>query len=196
MAHRLCRRILHDGILRRRRPHGPTGPSWSNCGSSSRFRPGHQPETGSGGSRPPPSQLADPALAARLLGVDAGALVDGVAGSPPIPREGTLLGALFQSLVTLSARTYAQANEARVGHLRTRGGEHEIDIIIERRDGRIVAVEVKLSATVDDADTRHLKWLADRLGPDLLDAAVITTGSEAYRRADGIGVIPAGLLTA
>ena len=55
---------------------------------------------------------------------------------------------------------------------------------------------VKLSATVDEADTRHLAWLADRLGPDLLDAAVITTGHEAYRRADGIDVIPAGLLTA
>ncbi len=55
---------------------------------------------------------------------------------------------------------------------------------------------MKLSATVDDADTRHLAWLAERLGPDLLDAAVITTGHEAYRRADGIGVIPAGLLTA
>ena len=118
------------------------------------------------------------------------------AHGPPIPRDGTLLGSLFESLITLSARTYAQACEARVGHLRTRGGEHEIDLIIERRDGRIVALEVKLSATVDDADTRHLKWLADRIGPDLLDAAVITTGNEAYRRADGIGVIPAGLLTA
>ncbi len=42
----------------------------------------------------------------------------------------------------------------------------------------------------------RLAWLADRLGPDLLDAAVITTGHEAYRRADGIDVIPAGLLTA
>ena len=153
--------------------------------------------TDCGGSRPLPStSLPIPRLAARLLGVDAGALVDGAAAGPPIPRDGTLLGALFESLVTLSARTYAQANEARVGHLRTRGGEHEIDLIIERRDGRIVALEVKLSATVDDADTRHLKWLADRIGPDLLDAAVITTGNEAYRRADGIGVIPAGLLTA
>ena len=140
----------------------------------------------------PVHQLADPALAARLLGVDAGALVDGAAAGPPIPRDGTLLGALFQSLVTLSVRTYAQAGEARVGHLRTRGGEHEIDLIVERRDGRVVALEVKLSATVEDADTRHLKWLADRLGPDLLDACVITTGHEAYRRADGIGVIPAG----
>ena len=144
----------------------------------------------------PVHQLADPALAARLLGVDTGALVDGASAGPPIPRDGTLLGSLFESLITLSARTYAQACEARVGHLRTRGGEHEIDLIIERRDGRIVALDVKLSATVEDGDTRHLAWLADRIGPDLLDAAVITTGNEAYRRADGIGVIPAGLLTA
>ncbi len=144
----------------------------------------------------PVHQLADPALAARLLGVDTGTLVDGAPAGPPIPREGTLLGALFESLVTLSVRTCAQANEARVGHLRTRGGEHEVDLIVERRDGRVVALEVKLSATVDDGDTRHLAWLAERLGPDLLDAAVITTGHEAYRRADGIGVIPAGLLTA
>ena len=144
----------------------------------------------------PVHQLADPALAATLLGVDTGALVGGAPAGPRIPREGTLLGALFESLVTLSVRTYAQANEARVGHLRTRGGEHEVDLIVERRDGRVVALEVKLSATVDDADTRHLAWLAERLGPDLLDAAVITTGREAYRRADGIGVIPAGLLTA
>ena len=144
----------------------------------------------------PVHQLADPALAARLLGIDAGGLVDGAPAGPPVPREGTLLGALFESLVTLSVRTYAQTNEARVGHLRTRGGEHEVDLIVERRGGRVVALEVKLSATVDDADTRHLRWLAERLGPDLLDAAIITTGREAYRRADGIGVIPAGLLTA
>jgi predicted AAA+ superfamily ATPase len=58
-----------------------------------------------------------------------------------------------------------------------------------------VALEVKLTATVDDEDTRHLRWLADRVGDTLLDAAVITTGSEAYRRPDGIGVIPAALLT-
>ena len=144
----------------------------------------------------PAHQIADPALAARLLGVDTGALVDGAPAGPRIRREGTLLGALFESLVTLSVRTYAQANEARVGHLRTRGGEREIDLVVERRDGRVVALEVKLSATVGDADTRHLAWLSERLGPDLLDAAVITTGQEAYRRPDGIGVIPAGLLTA
>ena len=144
----------------------------------------------------PVHQLADPALAARLLGIDAGALIDGAPAGPPIPRDGTLLGALFESLVTLSVRTYAQVNEANVRHLRTRAGEREIDLIIERDDGRIVALEVKLSATIDDTDTRHLKWLADAIGGELLDAAVITTGKQAYRRSDGIGIIPAALLTA
>lgn len=144
----------------------------------------------------PVHQLADPALAARLLGVDADALLANTPAGPPIPRDGPLLGALFESLVTLSVRTYAQANEAKVSHLRTRSGEHEIDLIIERNDGSVVALEVKLAATIQDQDTRHLKWLADTIGDDLLDAAIITTGTEAYRRPDGIGVIPAALLTA
>ena len=144
----------------------------------------------------PVHQLADPALAARLLGVGVDRLIDGGDTRHGIPRDGTLLGALFQALVTLSVRVYAQANEARVSHLRTRGGEHEIDLIVERDDGRVVALEVKLSATVDSEDVRHLDWLSKRIGADLLDAAVITTGLEAYRRADGIAVIPAALLTA
>lgn len=145
-------------------------------------------------SSPPKHQLADPALAARLLGVDAGALLEGREAGPPIPRDGTLLGALFESLVTLSMRAYAQAAEATVKHLRTAGGRHEVDLIVERADGRVVAVEVKLVRDVADRDTRHLRWLAERIGDELLDAVIVTTGTEAYRRRDGIGVIPAALL--
>ena len=66
---------------------------------------------------------------------------------------------------------------------------------MERGDGRVVALEVKLSSTVSGRDIRHLRWLSERIGPELLDAAVITTGPHAYRRRDGIGVIPAALLT-
>lgn len=143
----------------------------------------------------PVHQLADPALAARLLGCDETALLAGSSPGPSVPRDGPLLGALFQSLVTLSVRTYAQHNQARVHHLRTQGGEHEIDLIIERGDGRVLALEVKLASTVNDRDLRHLNWLANSIGPELLDAAVITTGPHAYRRRDGIGVIPAALLT-
>jgi uncharacterized protein len=145
-------------------------------------------------SSPPKHQLADPALAARLLGVDTDALLEGRAAGPPGPRDGTLLGSLFESLVALSMRTYAQAAEASVKHLRTAGGQREVDLIVERPDGRIVAIEVKLARDVTDRDTSHLRWLADRIGDELLDAVILTTGPEAYRRPDGIGVIPAALL--
>ena len=143
---------------------------------------------------PPKHHLADPALAARLLGVDARTLLSGDEIGPRIYRDGTLVGALFESLVTLSVRAYAQASEARVLHLRTGSGEHEIDLIVERPGGRVVAIEVKLARDADDADTAHLKWLRNAIGEDFLDAVVITTGREAYRRRDGIGVVPAALL--
>lgn len=143
---------------------------------------------------PPKHHLADPALAARLLGATAGALLDGEAPGPSMPRDGTLLGALFESLVTLSVRVYAQPVGARVGHLRTHRGEHEIDLIVEREDGRALAIEAKLGKTPEDVSLRHLRWLRGKLGDDLLDAVVVTTGEHAYRTEDGIAVVPAALL--
>lgn len=143
---------------------------------------------------PPKHQLADPALAARLLGASVDSLLSGAQSGPPVPRDGPLLGALFESLVTLSVRVYAQACEAVVGHLRTHRGDHEVDLIVERGDGKVVAIEVKLNAGPPDDAVAHLRWLRERIGDDLLDAVVVTTGSEAYRRKDGIAVVPAALL--
>lgn len=153
----------------------------------------------------PRHHLADPALAARLLGVEEGALLagetsplfragTGTASETTAPRDGTLFGQLFESLVTLSVRVYAQAAEARVRHLRMQDGRHEVDLIVERADHRVVGIEVKLSASVEDRDVRHLLWLREQLGKDLLDAVIVTTGEHAYRRADGIAVVPAALL--
>ena len=143
----------------------------------------------------PKHHLADPALATQLLGLNARALLLGEEITPAIYRDGTFLGALFESLVTLSVRVYAQNAEAKTAHLRLHRGEHEIDLIVTRPDQRVVALEVKLSATVQTEDVKHLVWLKDQIGPDLLDAAVITTGKYAYRRReDGIAVIPAALL--
>ena len=141
----------------------------------------------------PKHQLADPALAARLLGLSRDALLDG-AGTSVGPQAGSMLGHLFESLVTLCMRVPAQAAEATVGHLRTRNGDHEIDLVVVRDDGRALAVEVKLANTVTDQDTKHLHWLADRLGKKLVDAIVVNTGPNAYRRPDGIGIVPLGLL--
>jgi predicted AAA+ superfamily ATPase len=142
----------------------------------------------------PKHQLADPGLAAQLLGVQASTLLTGKSSGPDIPRDGTLLGALFESLSTLSIRVYAAHSEARVGHLRTARGRQEIDLIVERADGSIVAIEVKLARTVSDDDVRHLRWLKEKLGDRVLDQVVITTGPQAYRRADGIAVVPLALL--
>lgn len=143
---------------------------------------------------PPKHQLADPALAVRLLGLDAESLLSGRQIGPPLPRDGNLLGALFESLCTQSLRVYAQASEARLFHLRTSGGEHEVDLIVERTDGRVLAVECKLARDVSADDARHLNWLADRIGDSLIDRVILTTGPDAYRRPDGTAVVPAVLL--
>jgi uncharacterized protein len=142
----------------------------------------------------PKHQLADPALAARLLGISEEALLSGDEPASAVPRDGTFLGQLFESLVTLSVRSYAQSAEAQVRHLRTYDGRQEVDLIVERPDQRILAVEIKLSSTVTDGDVAHLAWLKDKLGTDLLDSIVVTTGPHAYRRRDGIAVVPAALL--
>lgn len=145
--------------------------------------------------RGPKHQLADTALAARLLNATVDSLLGGHPTIPSAAHPGTrtLLGALFESLVTHDLRVYAQAAEARVFHMRTWKDQREVDLIIERGGG-VIAVKVKLGAEVTRRDTRHLRWLRDRLGPGLIDAMVVTTGRRAYRTAEGIAVVPAGLL--
>ena len=139
--------------------------------------------------------LADPALAARLLGVGARALIDTPQPGKIVARDGTLLGALFEHLVALSVRVHAEVERARVLHLRTKGGEHEVDLIVERDDGKVLAIEIKLNRLPTDKDVRHLRWLKEKLGDDLVDAVVVTTGPLAYRRPqDGIAVVPLALL--
>lgn len=141
----------------------------------------------------PKHHLADPALAARLLNASTERLLDGGTTDIPIVRDGPLLGALFESLVTLSVRVFAQAAEAQTFHLRTKGGRHEVDLVVES-EGGVVGIEVKLAPSVSDDDVVHLKWLRERLGDDCSDVVVVTTGPEAYRRSDGIAVVPLALL--
>ena len=105
-----------------------------------------------------------------------------------------LLVNLFESLVALCLRVYAQPSMARVSHLRTKNGDHEVDFIVEAPDHRVVAIEVKLSPDVNDSDVKHLHWLNSHLGTRLADMVVITTGKHAYRRKDGIAVVPLALL--
>lgn len=144
-------------------------------------------------TKTPKHHLVDPAIAARFVGVDQDALLRG-AGTRVGASAGTWLGALFESLVTQSVRTYASAAQAEIGHLRSADTSREVDLIVEGRGLQVVAIEVKLSGTVTDHDVRHLNWLGDVLGDRLADKAVVTTGPYAYRRQDGVAVIPLALL--
>jgi uncharacterized protein len=71
---------------------------------------------------------------------------------------------------------------------------NQVDLVVERDDGRVVAFEAKLSAMPREDSVKHLAWLARQIGDELLDAVIVTTGKEAYRRPDGIAVVPAALL--
>ncbi|WP_375003751.1 hypothetical protein [Aeromicrobium sp. CTD01-1L150] len=101
---------------------------------------------------------------------------------------------MFESLATLGVRVAAQAVEARVRHLRTRNGDHEVDLIVEGADGQVLGIEVKLAAAIHDSDVRHLLWLRDQLPEQTVDLMMITTGRQAYRRSDGVAVVPLALL--
>lgn len=134
----------------------------------------------------PKHQLADPALAARLLDLSADTLLG--------PAGAHMAGPLFESLVTLGVKVAAQAAEAKVFHMRTNSGDREIDLIVQGVDGQVLGIEVKLAPSVSDADVRHLRWLRDQIPGRVADLVVMTTGTTAYRRADGIAVVPLALL--
>ncbi|MCY3807619.1 MAG: DUF4143 domain-containing protein [bacterium] len=142
----------------------------------------------------PKHHLADPALACRLLELGADDLRAAHPGATvDLPRNQPLLGALFESLVTLDVRVHAQNAGAAVSHLRTWSDDREIDLIVSA-GRRLLAIEVKLAAVPDRRDTRHLRWFRDQAAPDPVDAMIITTGRYAYRDPDGIAVVPAALL--
>ncbi|MDO4242040.1 MAG: ATP-binding protein [Microbacteriaceae bacterium] len=136
----------------------------------------------------PKHHLADPALAMRLLGLNARSVL--------LERNAQYLGPLFESLATLSVRVAAEANRCRVGHLRSLDGTRDIDLIVEDPDGMLLAFEVKLAGSVGDRDVRHLNWLQRQVGDSLLARVVLYTGERAYKRPDGVLVVPLAMLGA
>jgi hypothetical protein len=102
---------------------------------------------------------------------------------------------MFEALVALGIRSSAEARFAKVMHFRDAKDNREIDLIVERLEGKILAIEVKLSETITEHDCRHLKWLEAQLGEGLIDKVVIYSGRHAYRQ-NGVALIPLALLGA
>ena len=136
--------------------------------------------------------LADPALAMRLMNFSHETIATAVSyGSARFDRP--LVGRMFEALATLSIRSYAEACFAKAMHFRDGAGRREVDIIVERGDGKVLAIEVKLGNSVDADDTKHLTWLKNQLGDNLIDAVVVYSGRHAYR-SGSVAVVPLALL--
>lgn len=108
-----------------------------------------------------------------------------------------LTGFLFEGLVVRDLRVYAQALDADVLQYRDNTGL-EIDAIVEMRDGRWGAFEVKLGLRyVDDAAKALTKFSSrvdtDRSGTPAVLGVIVPTGY-GYIRDDGVAVIPIGAL--
>jgi len=139
----------------------------------------------------PKHHLVDPALAATLVGATENSLL---MGRGPLRSDTTFFGSLFESLAAQTVRVLAESLDARVSHMRIQGGDHEVDLIVETPDHRVLAIEVKASTAVRPADVAHLNWLESQVPDLILDKVLLNTGDRAYRRPDGVAVVPLALL--
>jgi predicted AAA+ superfamily ATPase len=76
-----------------------------------------------------------------------------------------------------------------VGYFRTESGD-EVDLVLERDDGQVIAFEIKAGTRVSGEDLRGLRLLKDRLGARLQEAIIFYTGEYAYRHDDWVWVLP------
>lgn len=107
------------------------------------------------------------------------------------PATLTDYGHLLETFAVGEILKQASWSEAPVlsGHFRTAAGD-EVDLVLERDDGQVIAFEVKSGSRVHGEDLRGLQSLKDRLGGRLEAAIVLYTGTHAYRHDGWINVVP------
>jgi len=124
----------------------------------------------------------DPGLAAHLLQVD----VDAMA-APGHPTTGILVETfVYTELIRLLA---ASDLGATLYFYRDRDGR-EIDFLLEKRNGQVVAIDVKAASTVRPEDFRHLRWLADRLGDRFTGGYLLYLGGQTHPFGDRMMALP------
>ncbi|MFV1959749.1 MAG: ATP-binding protein [Planctomycetota bacterium] len=113
--------------------------------------------------------LADSGLAAYLLGIDAARLA----------RDPALAGGLLEAFVAMeiTKQTAWSKTAPALYHFRTHA-DQEVDLVLERRSGEVVGIEVKASSKVGGADLKGLRALADLAGPRFHRGIVLYTGTE------------------
>lgn len=133
--------------------------------------------------------FTDPSIATAALGV----------GPQDLINDLNTFGLLFETMAVRDLRVYAEALNGKVYHFRDKNGL-ECDAVVHLRDGRYGLVEVKLGGEDkirDGADA--LKDLAGKIDtsrmrePSFL-MVLVGVGQYAYRRKDGVYVVPIGCL--
>lgn len=133
----------------------------------------------------PKRHYTDPSLACAVLGVRQEQLVNDLG----------LMGCLFESLVVRDLRIYTEHLGGRIYHYRDNGNGEEIDAIVELRDGTYGAIEIKLGVGAIDVAANNLVDFANKCDrkPSFL-CVVDGLIDHAYRREDGVYVVPIGCL--
>jgi predicted AAA+ superfamily ATPase len=136
----------------------------------------------------PKIHVVDSGLAARLLRLTEDKL--GAANASALSEFGHLLETFVVGEV-IKQLDWLDEPIAR-GHWRTHDGD-EVDLVIEREDGAVAALEVKAASRVTARDLRSLVKLRAKLGARFFAGVVLYTGARAYTQ-DGIQIVPIGRL--
>jgi predicted AAA+ superfamily ATPase len=135
----------------------------------------------------PKHHFVDPSLAAAVLQVSPQDLI----------WDLKTFGLLFESLCIRDLRVYSQAMNGMVRHYHD-GNDLEVDAIVNKYGGQWGAIEIKMGTSNIDAAAQNLNKLKDKIdtekmrGPSFL--MVLTSTGFAYRREDGVYVVPIGCL--
>jgi predicted AAA+ superfamily ATPase len=131
--------------------------------------------------------FVDPSLAVGALGLTVDKLL----------ADLNYFGLLFESMVVRDMRIYAEASGGNIFHYRDSRGV-EVDCIVEYPDGTWDAFEIKLGVGAVDEAAAHLLAFAEKIDRTKVKApvclTVITGSGFAYRRKDGVNVVPIGVL--
>lgn len=131
--------------------------------------------------------FTDPSIATALLELNPQSILN----------DFNLFGYLFEDLCLRDLRAYIQTLRGGVFHYHDNSGM-ESDMVLRLYDGRWALVEVKTgSKQIDEAATNLVKLASaidtEKIGePSFL--MVLTGGQYAYRRKDGVYVVPIGCL--
>ncbi len=135
----------------------------------------------------PKRQFVDPSIATAVMRLTPSRLLEDFA----------YFGFLFESLCDRDLRIYAEAIDGQVFHYRDASGL-EADAVIALNDGCWAAVEVKLGSKEIEEAAVHLLKLKDKVDTDKMRnpsfLMILTGGEIAYRRKDGVYVVPIGCL--